>query len=263
MARRRAERGRDEDTAEEIGRIVDVILDRRGPGAVPPLPAGCADVVLAVHSYAGMIGTAIADRMPQRLRHLDQIDGAIVCRATPAHLGRTTVATEETGSVGGSFTGTSTYVAANGDRLYATVSGVSGFLHKRKRSRVNAHALTFAPRMTGVTTSCSTTPAKSPGARAFAYPSDRISQRPPSLECARSSSISAPAAADDASRASDMSFDDTAFVRSVAACRVRCSAGITIWLGGSRPICTRYSGVIESATASPIASWKPSFAPLR
>src|SRR5687767_5159677 len=28
------------------------------------------DVVLAAHSYAGMIGTAVADRMPQRLRHL-------------------------------------------------------------------------------------------------------------------------------------------------------------------------------------------------
>lgn len=42
-----------------------------------------------------------------------------------AHLGRTSVVTEETGSVGGSFTGTSTYVAANGDKLYATVSGVS------------------------------------------------------------------------------------------------------------------------------------------
>ena len=27
------------------------------------------DAVLAVHSYAGMIGTAIADRQPQRLKH--------------------------------------------------------------------------------------------------------------------------------------------------------------------------------------------------
>ena len=43
-----------------------------------------------------------------------------------AHLGRATVVTEETGSVGGSFTGKSTYTAANGDRLYATVIGVSG-----------------------------------------------------------------------------------------------------------------------------------------
>jgi hypothetical protein len=42
-----------------------------------------------------------------------------------AHLGRTTVVTVETGSVGGSFTGKSTYTAANGDALYATVSGVS------------------------------------------------------------------------------------------------------------------------------------------
>ena len=35
------------------------------------------DVVLAVHSYAGMIGTAIADRMPQRLRHLDYVDAVV------------------------------------------------------------------------------------------------------------------------------------------------------------------------------------------
>ena len=35
------------------------------------------DVVLAVHSYAGMIGTAIADRMPQRLRHLVYVDAVV------------------------------------------------------------------------------------------------------------------------------------------------------------------------------------------
>jgi pimeloyl-ACP methyl ester carboxylesterase len=35
------------------------------------------DVVLAVHSYAGMIGTAIADRMPARIRHLVYIDAVI------------------------------------------------------------------------------------------------------------------------------------------------------------------------------------------
>ncbi|MDB5900792.1 MAG: hypothetical protein JWP22_2592 [Ramlibacter sp.] len=34
-------------------------------------------VVLAVHSYAGMIGTAIADRMPQRLRHLVYVDAVV------------------------------------------------------------------------------------------------------------------------------------------------------------------------------------------
>ena len=34
-------------------------------------------LVLAVHSYAGMIGTAIADRMPQRLRHLVYIDAVV------------------------------------------------------------------------------------------------------------------------------------------------------------------------------------------
>jgi pimeloyl-ACP methyl ester carboxylesterase len=34
-------------------------------------------VVLAVHSYAGMIGTAIADRMAQRLRHLVYVDAVV------------------------------------------------------------------------------------------------------------------------------------------------------------------------------------------
>jgi pimeloyl-ACP methyl ester carboxylesterase len=37
-------------------------------------------VVLAVHSYAGMLGTAVADRMPGRLRHLVYVD-AVVPRA--------------------------------------------------------------------------------------------------------------------------------------------------------------------------------------
>ncbi len=35
------------------------------------------DVILAVHSYAGMIGTAVADRMPQRLKHLVYVDACI------------------------------------------------------------------------------------------------------------------------------------------------------------------------------------------
>jgi pimeloyl-ACP methyl ester carboxylesterase len=35
------------------------------------------DVVLGVHSYAGMIGTAIADRMPGRLRHLVYVDAVV------------------------------------------------------------------------------------------------------------------------------------------------------------------------------------------
>jgi pimeloyl-ACP methyl ester carboxylesterase len=35
------------------------------------------DVVLAVHSYAGMIGTAVADRMPERLRHLVYVDAVV------------------------------------------------------------------------------------------------------------------------------------------------------------------------------------------
>lgn len=35
------------------------------------------NVVLAVHSYAGMIGTAIADRQPQRLKHLVYVDAVV------------------------------------------------------------------------------------------------------------------------------------------------------------------------------------------
>jgi pimeloyl-ACP methyl ester carboxylesterase len=36
-----------------------------------------SDVVLAVHSYAGMIGTAIADRMSDRLKHLVYVDAVL------------------------------------------------------------------------------------------------------------------------------------------------------------------------------------------
>jgi pimeloyl-ACP methyl ester carboxylesterase len=35
------------------------------------------NIVLVVHSYAGMIGTAIADRMPNRLRHLVYVDAVV------------------------------------------------------------------------------------------------------------------------------------------------------------------------------------------
>ena len=35
------------------------------------------EVVLAVHSYAGMIGTAVADRRPKRLRHLVYVDAVV------------------------------------------------------------------------------------------------------------------------------------------------------------------------------------------
>ncbi|MFC5497145.1 alpha/beta fold hydrolase [Caenimonas terrae] len=35
------------------------------------------DVVLAVHSYAGMLGTAVADREPQRLRQLVYVDAVV------------------------------------------------------------------------------------------------------------------------------------------------------------------------------------------
>ena len=36
-----------------------------------------SDVVLAVHSYAGMLGTAIADRMGRRLKHLVYVDAVV------------------------------------------------------------------------------------------------------------------------------------------------------------------------------------------
>jgi pimeloyl-ACP methyl ester carboxylesterase len=35
------------------------------------------DVILAVHSYAGMLGTAVADRMPERLAHLVYVDAVV------------------------------------------------------------------------------------------------------------------------------------------------------------------------------------------
>jgi len=35
------------------------------------------DVILAVHSYAGMLGTAVADRHPQRLKHLVYVDAVV------------------------------------------------------------------------------------------------------------------------------------------------------------------------------------------
>ena len=35
------------------------------------------DVVLAVHSYAGMLGTAVADRLPGRLKHLMYVDAVV------------------------------------------------------------------------------------------------------------------------------------------------------------------------------------------
>ena len=35
------------------------------------------EVVLAVHSYAGMLGTAVADRQPRRLKHLVYVDAVV------------------------------------------------------------------------------------------------------------------------------------------------------------------------------------------
>ena len=35
------------------------------------------DVILVVHSYAGMLGTAVADRRPTRLRHLVYLDAVL------------------------------------------------------------------------------------------------------------------------------------------------------------------------------------------
>lgn len=35
------------------------------------------EVVLVVHSYAGMLGTAVADRMPERLKHLVYLDAVV------------------------------------------------------------------------------------------------------------------------------------------------------------------------------------------
>ena len=52
------------------------------------------DVVLAVHSYAGMLGTAVADRMPQRLKHLVYVD-AVVPRPSESWSGTHASATRE------------------------------------------------------------------------------------------------------------------------------------------------------------------------
>lgn len=35
------------------------------------------DIILVVHSYAGMLGTAVADRRPERLRHLVYLDAVL------------------------------------------------------------------------------------------------------------------------------------------------------------------------------------------
>lgn len=35
------------------------------------------DVVLVVHSYAGMLGTAVADRLPHRIKHLVYVDAVV------------------------------------------------------------------------------------------------------------------------------------------------------------------------------------------
>ncbi|MCZ8256583.1 MAG: alpha/beta hydrolase [Polaromonas sp.] len=35
------------------------------------------EVILAVHSYAGMIGTAVTDRMPERIKHLVYVDAVV------------------------------------------------------------------------------------------------------------------------------------------------------------------------------------------
>ena len=52
------------------------------------------DVVLAVHSYAGMLGTALADRMTKRLRHLVYVD-AVVPRPGESWSGTHASATRE------------------------------------------------------------------------------------------------------------------------------------------------------------------------
>ena len=41
------------------------------------------EVVLVVHSYAGMIGTGVADRMAPRLRHLVYLDAVVPSPAKP------------------------------------------------------------------------------------------------------------------------------------------------------------------------------------
>lgn len=56
----------------------DIHLETHIQDVVSTLDAEELDrVVLVVHSYAGMIGTAIADRCPARLRHLVYVDAVV------------------------------------------------------------------------------------------------------------------------------------------------------------------------------------------
>jgi pimeloyl-ACP methyl ester carboxylesterase len=56
----------------------DITLDTHIADIVQTLEAEeLSDVVLAVHSYAGMLGTAVADRHGERLRHLVYVDALV------------------------------------------------------------------------------------------------------------------------------------------------------------------------------------------
>jgi pimeloyl-ACP methyl ester carboxylesterase len=91
------------------------------------------DVVLAVHSYAGMIGTAIADRMPGRIRHLVYVD-AVVPRPG-----------ESWGSTHASATREARLAAAQASPDYAmpppdpAVFGLAGADHDWVRRRMTPH----------------------------------------------------------------------------------------------------------------------------
>jgi pimeloyl-ACP methyl ester carboxylesterase len=90
-------------------------------------------VVLAVHSYAGMIGTALADRMPGRIRHLVYVD-AVVPRPG-----------ESWGSTHASATREARLAAAQASPDYAmpppdpAVFGLAGADHEWVRRRMTPH----------------------------------------------------------------------------------------------------------------------------
>jgi pimeloyl-ACP methyl ester carboxylesterase len=91
------------------------------------------DVVLVVHSYAGMLGTAVADRRPERLRHLVYLDAVLPAPG------------ESWGSTHAPETRTARIAASEADPLYSfpapdpAVFGLSGEDHAWVARRQTRH----------------------------------------------------------------------------------------------------------------------------
>lgn len=91
------------------------------------------DVVLVVHSYAGMLGTAVADRRPERLQHLVYLDAVL---PQPGEMWSSTHASD---------TRLARIAAAQADPLHSfpapdpSVFGLSGADHAWVKRRQTAH----------------------------------------------------------------------------------------------------------------------------